>query len=103
MGYNPAILPRSAYPRENREGVVVDVWTPEMLRSLPPESMPQGTTVTFVGGLMDGKTKQIALATLDGPLPFGGYERGGRHFRHIYTLSGWRPDPGVWIYTLSGA
>jgi hypothetical protein len=36
----------------------------------------------------------------DGPVPFTGYAH-GRPVSHWYDLAGWRPDPGVWVYTLS--
>ena len=58
-----------------------------------------GNSVQFVGGMLDGKVKHLPTTVDDGPVPFNGYSRGWP-VRHVYTRSGWRPDPGVWVYTL---
>ena len=50
----------------------MDLWTAERLRSLPPESMPWSTSVQFVGGMLDGRTKQLPMLSNLEPLPFNG-------------------------------
>ncbi len=78
----------------------VGLWAVETLRSLPPESMPWSTGVEFHGGcLTAGSSSLPMMSDVFGPIPFGGYER-GRPESHWYELTGWRPDPGVWVYTL---
>jgi hypothetical protein len=51
--------------------LIVQVWDVETVRAMPPESRPAGDYVTFVGGMMETKTKRIPT-TVDhtGPLPF---------------------------------
>jgi hypothetical protein len=63
--------------------------------------MPTGSSVLFLGGMLDGKVAHLPKTVDDGPVPFHGYERGGRPIRHVYTLTGRRPDPGAWVYTLA--
>jgi hypothetical protein len=41
--------------------MVVQVWTVEPLRSLPPESLPWSTTIEVHGGMLDGKVKQLPM------------------------------------------
>ena len=50
------------------------IWSLAHLRALPPESMPTGAAVQFVGGMLDGKVKHLPTTPVDdaGPLPFYG-------------------------------
>jgi hypothetical protein len=49
--------------------------------------------------MLDGKVKHLPTTVDDGSVPFNGYTH-GRPVRHVYTLTGWRPEPAVWVYTL---
>jgi hypothetical protein len=77
----------------------LSLWTVEHVRSLPPEQRPTGDSGLFVGGMLDGQMMQIPSPLEDGVIPFDGYQA-GRPVRQEYRLAGWRPDPGIWVYTL---
>jgi hypothetical protein len=80
--------------------MALDIWLPETLRSLPPESMPWSTAVEFHGGMLDGRTKQLPMmGNVFGPIPFAGHDC-GRPVCHWYVLTGWHPDRSVWVFTL---
>jgi len=78
----------------------VDVWDLDTVRSLPPESRPSSSSVVFVGGVLHGQVEHRPTTVDDDRLPFIRYEH-GQPVCHWYHLTGWRPDPGVWIYTFS--
>jgi hypothetical protein len=79
--------------------VDVTLWTVDQVRELPPGSRPTGNSVLFVGGMLDGQVKKIPTTVDDGVIPFDGTDD-GRPVHQEYRLAGWRPDPGVWVYTL---
>ena len=63
-------------------------WIVEQLRSLPAESIQWRTEVQFVGGMFDGRTKQLpVLSNLDGPLALNGYDY-GRPICHVKSVVG---------------
>ena len=71
----------------------------DVLRSQPPETRPSSDAVLFVGGMLGGQIRSMPTTVDDdGPLPFNGLAH-GHPVRHVYRLTGWRPDPGVWVYT----
>jgi hypothetical protein len=73
----------------------------EMLRSQPPELRPSSEAVMFVGGMLGGQIRSLPTTVDDdGLLPFNGLSH-GHPVRHVYRLTGWRPDPGVWVYALT--
>ena len=73
----------------------------DVLRSQPPEMRPTSDAVLFVGGMLSGQIRLLPTTVDDdGPLPFNGLSH-GQPVRHVYRLTGWRPDPGVWVYALA--
>jgi hypothetical protein len=79
--------------------VDVQLWTIEKLRELPPASRPSGDSVLFTGGLLDGEVKHMPTTVDDVEFSFDGSDH-GQPVRQKYRLTGWRPDPGLWVYAL---
>jgi hypothetical protein len=79
--------------------VDVELVTIEALRELAPESRPSGDSVLFTGGLLDGQVKQIPTTVDDAVFTFDGSDH-DKPVRQNYRLTGWRPDPGLWVYAL---
>jgi hypothetical protein len=79
----------------------VEVWTVDKVRSLPPGSGPTGSSVVFVGGMMQGKVKHLPTTVDDGPAPFAGYDQ-GRRVCHWYTLPAGVLTQGVDLRVVPG-
>ena len=99
---------RTLTPERAKDGprvTRVDIWDLDTVRAMPAESMPAGSHVQFVGGMMDGTLKHLPTTVDDGPVPFTSYDHGAPGMPLVRTEGlaagprslGLQPGPDPWV------